>query len=118
MSLYTIQIIWTMICILGYSYLIYKVGYWTYKKALNDVTQNDFPYYAEIPLSVDESNGTIEWTNVKISNKEEEYDMFTAIERFNKWKLPQTDDDFIDELKMEFDTYEDLTKRNKKGDDK
>lgn len=113
MSLYTIQIIWTIICILGYSYIIYKVGYWTYKKAFDEIIQETLddctsaiPDYELSNEGGDKINqGWIEATEY-LKNQTP------------KWKLPQIDDDFIDELKMEFDTYEDLTKRNKKGDDK
>ena len=55
-------------------------------KPIKKENKSKFPYYAQIPLSVDESSGEIEWTITKISDKDEERDILTDAKKFiKKW---------------------------------
>ena len=43
--------------------------------------KSKFPYYVDVPLSVDASGNIIEWANTKISDEEEERDIITTAEK-------------------------------------
>ena len=59
--------------ILSYIDLLYKLFF---------AQKSEFPYYVDIPLSTDTSGNITEWTNIKISNEDEERDIITTAERF------------------------------------
>ena len=59
--------------ILSYIDLLYKLFF---------AQNSEFPYYVDIPLSTDTSGNITEWTNIKISNEDEERDIITTAERF------------------------------------